>query len=592
MFVTVTRPAGEQDRRDPHDRGQILVLFAIFLVVLIGFAAIAVDLGSYLKARRDYQNAADAAALAGAPFLVGSTPDRQSAREAAWNSLMSQLNITVAGSPWTTDTAAGTPVTDTSGTYSMWVSTPPINAGAKYPGTYTSSSDKSIFVYVQAQSPAYFSRIFGITGSLVSAWATAGNYPSSFAVITLRQPTQAGPAQADVNLAGTNVTLTVINGDVGGNYNMKLNSNTNLVLPNDSNVYLHDYISCGSSCWGNTQINNGGIPAPFALKVAKQLPGPIPDPNYPLPTSTIGGPTSPTTALPYGFTVAFPSVDKKSSNGAVLVGSGGDAPAHPSASLVGGVLTCDGANAVRIGPGFYTQLSVSGPYCVILDPTFKHNCISIGNGCTDTPAAIPQTQMPGVFYFAGTTSGSGINIGSGGMVVGDGVTVVMRPTGSPDKNLLGISGGTGSPSVMDLNRGKSPLVTVAEASAAWTRRGTQPYIWSGTQWNYTNSYESDPTQTGMALYVMRRDQLGLIGIAADDNTNVVKAGGGSSALSWTGITYAPHDNVTLAGQPGHDGVGQLVSWTFTFNGGSNVTQTYTGPVSGDPMLIEPYVGEQ
>lgn len=570
--------------------GQIIALFAIFLVVLVGFAAIAIDLGSYLSARRTYQNAADAAALSGSPFLAGNSPDRPSARHAAWNSLESQLNITVAGTPWNADTAASSPVTDTTGTFSMWVSTPPINAGAKYPGTYTGSTDKSIFVYVQAQSPSYFSRVFGINGSLVSAWATAGNFPSSFAVITLRQPTQSGPSQADVNLAGSNVTLTVNNGDVGGNYNMKLNSNSNLILPGDSSVYLHDYVSCGQSCWGNTQINNGGTP--LVLKTAKQLPGPIPDPNYPLPTSTMGGPTSPTTALPYGFTVTFPSADKKSSNGAVVVGSGGDAPANTSVTTVGGVQTCDGTNAVRIGPGFYTQLKVTGNYCVILDPTFKHNCISNGNGCTDTPTAIPQTQMPGVFYFAGTTSGDGINISAGGMVVGDGVTVVMRPTGNPEKDALTVSGGSGSPAIMDLNRGKSPLVATAEASGAWTRRGAQPYNWSGTAWTYTNAYESDPTQTGMALYIMRRDQLGLAGIASDDNTNVVSAGGGNSALSWTGVTYAPHDNVFLAGQPGHDGIGQLVAWTFTFNGGTNVTQTYTGPVSGNPWLIEPYVGEQ
>ena len=600
MLVTVRRPPelslGAALPGTTRDRGQILVLFVLFVVVLIGFAAVAVDLGSYLKVRRDYQNAADAEALAGSPFLVGSSPDRTSARHAAWDSLANQLNVTFPGTPWTSDTPAGTPVTDSTGTYSIWVSTPPINAGAKYPGTYTGANDKSIFVYVQAQSPSYFSHVFGINGSLVSAWATAGNYPNQYAVITLRQPGQAGPAQPNINLAGTNVTLTVIGGDVGGNYNMKLNSNTNLVLPGDSNVYLHDYVSCGQSCWGNTQINNGSTP--LVLKTAKQLPGPIPDPNYPLPTSTTGGPTSPVTTgtsiLPYGYTNDFPSADKKSSNGAVLVGSGGDSPAaHSVTTDAAGVQHCDGANAVRIGPGFYTRLSVQGPYCVILDPTAKHDCISNGSGCTDHPTAIPQDQMPGVFYFGGTNAGSGISIGNGAMVVGDGVTIVMRPTGGPsDKDPLTISGGVGGPAIMDLNRGQSPLVSVAEASGAWTRLGAQPYVWSGSSWTYTNTYESDPAQTGIALYVMRRDQLGLIGIAADDNTNVVSAGGGNSALSWTGVTYAPHDNVTLAGQPGHDGIGQLVSWTFTFNGGSNVTQTYTGPVVGIPLLLEPYVGEQ
>ena len=79
-------------------------------------------------------------------------------------------------------------------------------------------------------------------------------------------------------------------------------------------------------------------------------------------------------------------------------------------------------------------------------------------------------------------------------------------------------------------------------------------------------------------------------VAADDNSDVIKvnAGGG---LGWRGITYAPHDNVTLEGQPGHDGVGQLVSWTFKFAGGTKVTQTYEGPEDGTPFLIEPRTGQ-
>jgi hypothetical protein len=55
------------------------------------------------------------------------------------------------------------------------------------------------------------------------------------------------------------------------------------------------------------------------------------------------------------------------------------------------------------------------------------------------------------------------------------------------------------------------------------------------------------------------------------------------------VTYAPYDNVQIAGQPQHDGIGQLVSWTFTFNGGTEVTQTYEGPGDGTPYLIEPCV---
>jgi len=54
-----------------HDqRGATLVLVALFLVVIMGFVALAVDAGEFYKARREMVTAADAAALAGAKALV------------------------------------------------------------------------------------------------------------------------------------------------------------------------------------------------------------------------------------------------------------------------------------------------------------------------------------------------------------------------------------------------------------------------------------------------------------------------------------------------------------------------------------------
>ncbi len=58
-------------------RGQVLVLFALGLVTLLGAAGIAFDAGRFLMERRSLQNAADAAALAAANSLIrgGSTSD-------------------------------------------------------------------------------------------------------------------------------------------------------------------------------------------------------------------------------------------------------------------------------------------------------------------------------------------------------------------------------------------------------------------------------------------------------------------------------------------------------------------------------------
>ncbi len=66
MSSTISRFRG--DRSD--ERGQVLVLFAGGLVALLLVAALAFDVGSMLVQRRDEQNAADAAALAGARFVL------------------------------------------------------------------------------------------------------------------------------------------------------------------------------------------------------------------------------------------------------------------------------------------------------------------------------------------------------------------------------------------------------------------------------------------------------------------------------------------------------------------------------------------
>ena len=53
-----------------RNRGQILVLFTLSLVVLIGFAALGVDVGYMYSVRHDLQRCADAGALAGASRFI------------------------------------------------------------------------------------------------------------------------------------------------------------------------------------------------------------------------------------------------------------------------------------------------------------------------------------------------------------------------------------------------------------------------------------------------------------------------------------------------------------------------------------------
>src|SRR3989475_12176873 len=59
-----------RDRRRGQT-GQALVLFVMGLVAFLGFVALTIDIGLVFEGRRGEQNAADAAALAGASALPG-----------------------------------------------------------------------------------------------------------------------------------------------------------------------------------------------------------------------------------------------------------------------------------------------------------------------------------------------------------------------------------------------------------------------------------------------------------------------------------------------------------------------------------------
>lgn len=82
-LVLLTHRAGASAGLAPGRRrrsdGQVLVLFALGITVLLGFTGIAFDVGRFYTERRFLQNAADAAALAAANALIrgGTTLDAE-----------------------------------------------------------------------------------------------------------------------------------------------------------------------------------------------------------------------------------------------------------------------------------------------------------------------------------------------------------------------------------------------------------------------------------------------------------------------------------------------------------------------------------
>lgn len=77
-------------------RGQVLVIFALALVVLLGSAAFTIDLGRHAAEDRFLQNAADAGALAGCRALTGGA-SQDSARQEAYAIAIANLGSSPAG---------------------------------------------------------------------------------------------------------------------------------------------------------------------------------------------------------------------------------------------------------------------------------------------------------------------------------------------------------------------------------------------------------------------------------------------------------------------------------------------------------------
>lgn len=81
-----------------NEEGQVLVLFALVLVVLMGFAALTVDVGSMTLTKTKLQTAADAAALAGASELPDdSTAEYTAVEYAKKNGVQESDAIATAG---------------------------------------------------------------------------------------------------------------------------------------------------------------------------------------------------------------------------------------------------------------------------------------------------------------------------------------------------------------------------------------------------------------------------------------------------------------------------------------------------------------
>jgi Flp pilus assembly protein TadG len=158
-----------------NQSGQALVSTAIAMVVLAGFAGLAIDMGMLRYQKRLQQTAADAAALAGASNLTNGGVQAGGAGASIANGFTDTANGASGSSCQdSTNTAIGTiTVTICSGPKDVTINGTLVPGG---PHAGTANAGNYVEAVVAVVQPTYFMNIFGVDRETVIARAVATNY--------------------------------------------------------------------------------------------------------------------------------------------------------------------------------------------------------------------------------------------------------------------------------------------------------------------------------------------------------------------------------------------------------------------------------
>jgi hypothetical protein len=546
-------------------RGQVIPLFALFLVVLLGFAALAIDVSGAYSARRSYRSTADAAALAGAQDLqVPGTrsvtaAERRTARQRAMDSVRSQLGntgplpgaCTPGSPPFDIDITDACVLPGTSFHLSIRAG---VYAGQPQP-IVCQNCDPARSVQVGLRNAAYpltFARVLGQSTWNVGITSVAGlGFARSYAVVTLRPPKATG-STFTVNDIVLNSNYTIVNvhsGDVGSNANMDY-SGTGAVMNIDSGYGMYYFDPYFAPKWYPSP------PMPPS-QIVQQLPQLIQDPNYRYPSMS-GAPTfDDARTSNYAAEAAVERADTDAT--CLTLAQSIDATRYT-------FMTAQLATPDRIycyNPGIYE--SGSGA---------RNAQIVVGTG----DLAILR---PGAYYLK-----SGIDIGGrlvGGFEPGaPGVAIMLDESGPGNCSQCVFLGNNAL--TIALNAGtKFPRGTPGTAATAAIDWSGSPVVTSGS---------FSPTPAVLMTILVRKDTNGPGGSqecvvptsapfvepsGCQDGKNQTISISGGGQLDLEGVQYAPTDNAAIAGSSDGNGtVGQIISWTLTYSGSTTLNQEGTG----------------
>jgi Flp pilus assembly protein TadG len=231
----MTRVATRLTRRGRNESGAILAITAILMIVFLGMAALAIDVGSFYQAQRQAQAAADAGALAGVQDLPSVATADTNAKAITDATSYVAKNFPGADIPTVTPNYNGVAI--------------------------------DIKVVVTATTPSFFGQIFGITHANVSATAIAGGSGNTSPAAVFASDTSCNTGGGNTNgilVSGNNETVP------GG-----IASNGSLTVRNNNEILGVTTFGGPNGC-AFTNTGNGPVSFPSGAPTVKAAVSPFP----------------------------------------------------------------------------------------------------------------------------------------------------------------------------------------------------------------------------------------------------------------------------------------------------------------------------
>jgi hypothetical protein len=539
--------------RNKGERGQILVLAALLMVILIGITGLAIDISAAYMADRWQRAVADAASLAGGQDLqipgskaLPSASEYQAARRHAMQVLVYELGstgdaIALAATPACLS-AAGCPLPGT-----------PYEVAVRTPSPSFVDCVPARCIQVTIRQPAFgltFARIFGQSSWIVSSTSVAGIVQApQYGLVTLRPPHPRGGTQYQRDLFINSSQVVVGMADVGTNTNVVCSgfaSGAELRLDTALGfaVYHFDPFEAWTSGAGRCQNPPPGV----------FISSPIPIPPYQIPTRTLATPR-------YGSVAA--AIDPV-----------------PANCLAQQLLVPSEYRELKTNRQINDRLQVNVT-------CFRPGAYEFELVAKDPASGLPTVVLlePGVYFFD-----HGVTVESsmiGGYVADQpGVALVFKEANTTTPQGPGQFKTTRNTSLVALNVGDTycpgPAGTVCPAGRSWATAAEGP-----------QGLVQTPAPNSVLLTVMvEQDPNCTVGPVApttcNDNQNqtLVLTGGGNIFLA--GVQFAPSDNAQLAGSVGQRAdIGAFWAWTIQFSGGTEFNLSGSDAATAGVLRLDP-----